>query len=110
MTEAEALALRELIRAELAPLRRWVEDLTDKTVALKTTVEELKPLVEGHQIELRAFDRTLKKLSPQLERFESIADHTMPEFVRKLEELTGAQTGMQGEIQELQRHAAGAKP
>lgn len=114
MPAEDIAAIRGLLEEALRPfsgLPQTVKDLGTEVVRLRDVVERLEPRSNDLAGDVRGLERTLAKVAPLLQRFGDIADHTMPEFVSKLESLAGNHESMQGQIERIEREsqrAAGA--
>jgi archaellum component FlaC len=82
----------------LEGLKQAVQDLADQVGKLTATAERLEETVGDHELDLQLFTRKLHRIGPLLQRFSDIVEHVMPEFMRQ-------QTGMQGEIERLDRES-----
>jgi uncharacterized protein (UPF0335 family) len=115
MPPEDIAAIRGLLQEALVPLRAEVEklsglpqtvqDLGNEVVRLRSVVERLEPRAEELAGDIRNAERVLRKLAPQLDRFQVIADYTMPEFIDRLEKLTAEHVSMKTEIKRVERES-----
>lgn len=108
MPPEDITAIRGLLQEALRPyegLPKTVSDLTDEVVRLRAIVERIEPYTSDLAGDVRGLERTLKKLTPQLDRFQVIADYTMPEFIDRLEKLTAEHVSMKTEIKRVERES-----
>jgi len=111
VNDDDRAALRALLQEELRPysgLPQTVRDLTDEVVKLRTSVGDLVPTVGDHAGAIRALERTLNKVAPQLDRFQAIADHAMPEMIGRLEQLAEKHAVMSSTIDRQERESTRA--
>jgi archaellum component FlaC len=90
---------------QLSGLPGTVERLTNELLEMRSATAELTQTVKFHSEQVNAHRIRLRDVAPLLDRFQNVVDHSLPEFISKLETLTGNHESMKSEIERVERES-----